>query len=100
MIIRSAGSFACWAPFAGPSAGARQPIDATRNGFVLGRSAGFWSSAWDAARRRGARIYAELAGDGSSLSGYRITDSHPSAMGRSGDAGPGGCRCRRKRGTT
>jgi 3-oxoacyl-(acyl-carrier-protein) synthase len=32
---------------------------------------------WTAARRRGARIYAELAGDGNSLSSYRITDSPP-----------------------
>jgi len=36
---------------------------------------------WEAARRRGARIYAELAGDGNSLSSYRITDSHPSGDG-------------------
>jgi 3-oxoacyl-[acyl-carrier-protein] synthase II len=36
---------------------------------------------WAAARARGARIYAELAGDGNSLSGYRITDSHPSGDG-------------------
>ncbi len=36
---------------------------------------------WQAARRRGARIYAELAGDGNSLSSYRITDSHPSGDG-------------------
>ena len=33
--------------------------------------------------RRGANIYAELAGDGNSLSSYRITDSHPSATDRS-----------------
>ena len=31
--------------------------------------------------RRGATIYAELAGDGNSLSSYRITDSHPSGDG-------------------
>jgi 3-oxoacyl-(acyl-carrier-protein) synthase len=36
---------------------------------------------WNAARKRGARIYAELAGDGNSLSSYRITDSHPSGDG-------------------
>ena len=34
-----------------------------------------------AARKRGANIYAELAGDGNSLSSYRITDSHPSGDG-------------------
>ena len=34
-----------------------------------------------APRRRGARIYAELAGDGNSLSSYRITDSPPDGDG-------------------
>jgi 3-oxoacyl-[acyl-carrier-protein] synthase II len=61
---------------------ASRPFDATRNGFVLGEGAGFLVlEAWDAARRREARIYAELAGDGNSLSSYRITDSHPSGDG-------------------
>jgi len=61
---------------------ASRPFDATRNGFVLGEGAGFLVlESWDAARRRGARIYAELAGDGNSLSSYRITDSHPSGDG-------------------
>ena len=36
---------------------------------------------WSAARARGARIYAELAGDGNSLSSYRITDSPPDGDG-------------------
>ena len=61
---------------------ASRPFDATRNGFVLGEGAGLLVlEEWDAARRRGARIYAELAGDGNSLSSYRITDSHPSGDG-------------------
>ena len=61
---------------------ASRPFDATRNGFVIGEGAGFLVlEAWEAARRRGARIYAELAGDGNSLSSYRITDSHPSGDG-------------------
>ncbi len=61
---------------------ASRPFDATRNGFVLGEGAGFLVlEEWEAARRRGARIYAELAGDGNSLSSYRITDSHPSGDG-------------------
>ena len=61
---------------------ASRPFDATRNGFVLGEGAGFLVlENWDAARRRGAHIYAELAGDGNSLSSYRITDSHPSGDG-------------------
>jgi beta-ketoacyl-acyl-carrier-protein synthase II len=61
---------------------ASRPFDATRNGFVLGEGAGLLVlEGWEAARRRGARIYAELAGDGNSLSSYRITDSHPSGDG-------------------
>jgi 3-oxoacyl-(acyl-carrier-protein) synthase len=61
---------------------ASRPFDATRNGFVLGEGAGFLVlEDWNAARRRGAHIYAELAGDGNSLSSYRITDSHPSGDG-------------------
>jgi 3-oxoacyl-(acyl-carrier-protein) synthase len=61
---------------------ASRPFDATRNGFVLGEGAGFLVlEDWAAARKRGAHIYAELAGDGNSLSSYRITDSPPNGDG-------------------
>jgi 3-oxoacyl-[acyl-carrier-protein] synthase II len=61
---------------------ASRPFDRTRNGFVLAEGAGFLVlEEWDAARARGAHIYAELAGEGNSLSSYRITDSHPSGDG-------------------
>jgi 3-oxoacyl-(acyl-carrier-protein) synthase len=61
---------------------ASRPFDATRNGFLLGEGAGFVVlEEWEAARARGARIYAELAGDGNSLSSYRITDSPPDGDG-------------------
>jgi len=61
---------------------ASRPFDATRNGFVLGEGAAFLVlENWDAARARGAKIYAELAGDGNSLSCYRITDSPPDGDG-------------------
>ncbi|MDZ4804424.1 MAG: beta-ketoacyl-[acyl-carrier-protein] synthase family protein [Candidatus Eisenbacteria bacterium] len=61
---------------------ASRPFDATRNGFVLGEGAGFLVlEEWEAARARGAHIYAELAGDGNSLSCYRITDSPPDGDG-------------------
>ncbi len=61
---------------------ASRPFDLTRNGFLLGEGAGFVVlEEWEAARRRGARIYAELAGDGNSLSSYRITDSPPDGDG-------------------
>ncbi|TPW09242.1 MAG: 3-oxoacyl-acyl-carrier-protein synthase II, partial [bacterium] len=61
---------------------ASRPFDATRNGFVLGEGAGFLVlEEWEMARARGATIYAELAGDGNSLSCYRITDSPPDGDG-------------------
>jgi 3-oxoacyl-[acyl-carrier-protein] synthase-1/3-oxoacyl-[acyl-carrier-protein] synthase II len=61
---------------------ASRPFDLTRNGFVLGEGAAFLIlEEWDKAKARGARIYAELAGEGNSLSSYRITDSHPNGDG-------------------
>lgn len=61
---------------------ASRPFDLTRSGFVLGEGAAFMVlEPWDKARARNAKIYAELAGEGNSLSSYRITDSHPSGDG-------------------
>lgn len=61
---------------------ASRPFDGTRNGFVLGEGAAFLIlEDWDKAKARGAKIYAELAGEGNSLSSYRITDSHPNGDG-------------------
>lgn len=61
---------------------ASRPFDGTRNGFVLGEGAAFLIlEDWDKAKARGAHIYAELAGEGNSLSSYRITDSHPNGDG-------------------
>ncbi len=61
---------------------ASRPFDGTRNGFVLGEGAAFLIlEEWSKAKARGARIYAELAGEGNTLSSYRITDSHPNGDG-------------------
>lgn len=61
---------------------ASRPFDAMRNGFVLGEGAAFLVlEDWEKATARGAKIYAELAGEGNSLSSYRITDSHPNGDG-------------------
>lgn len=61
---------------------ASRPFDYTRAGFVLGEGAAFLIlEDMEKAKARGARIYAEFAGEGNSLSSYRITDSHPSGDG-------------------
>lgn len=61
---------------------ASRPFDLTRKGFVLGEGACFMVlENFEKAKARGAHIYAELAGEGNSLSAYRITDSHPSGDG-------------------
>ena len=61
---------------------ASRPFDGTRNGFVLGEGAAFLIlEEWEHASKRGAHIYAELAGEGNTLSSYRITDSHPNGDG-------------------
>lgn len=61
---------------------ASRPFDRLRNGFVLGEGAAFLLlESLEKAQARGARIYAELAGEGNTLSAYRITDSHPSGDG-------------------
>jgi len=63
---------------------ASRPFDRTRDGFVISEGAGMLIlEELTSARRRGARIYAELSGCGSSSNAYRITDSPPD--GRGGD---------------
>lgn len=61
---------------------ASSPFDLNREGFVLGEGAGFLClEEWEHAKNRGAKIYAELAGEGNTISSYRITDSHPNGDG-------------------
>ncbi|HUX68617.1 MAG TPA: beta-ketoacyl-[acyl-carrier-protein] synthase family protein [Terriglobales bacterium] len=61
---------------------ASRPFDGERDGFVLAEGGAMLvlEDAWHA-YRRGARVYAELAGFGSSINAYRITDSPPDGQG-------------------
>jgi 3-oxoacyl-[acyl-carrier-protein] synthase II len=61
---------------------ASRPFDRTRSGFVIGEGAiVVVLEELESATRRGARAYAELAGYGSSMNAYRITDSPPDGGG-------------------
>jgi 3-oxoacyl-[acyl-carrier-protein] synthase II len=61
---------------------ASRPFDLTRSGFVLGEGAGMLVlEELDHARKRGAHIYAELTGYGSTADAFRLTDSHPEGRG-------------------
>ena len=57
---------------------ASRPFDRQRDGFVMGEGGGaIVLESLESARARGARIYAELAGYGSSLNAYTLTDPSP-----------------------
>jgi 3-oxoacyl-[acyl-carrier-protein] synthase II len=57
---------------------ASRPFDRDRDGFVMGEGGGaVVLEDLDHARARGARIYAELAGYGSSMNGHNLTDPSP-----------------------
>lgn len=61
---------------------ASRPFDSTRDGFVLGEGSGILIlEEYESAKRRGAKMLAEVVGFGSTADAFRVTDIHEDGRG-------------------
>ncbi len=80
--IVSFGNMRALTTWAGDPAHASRPFDAQRSGFAIAEGAGVLAlERADKAIARGAKIYAEIVGYGSTADAYHITAMHPESRG-------------------
>ncbi len=85
LLLLAYSALGAISPAQRPPTEVSRPFDGQRDGFVLGEGAGvLLLEELEHARRRGAVIYAEVVGLGSSFDAYAVTKPDPEARGRRG----------------